>query len=193
MTEENKVTENEELPEVHEGGEAIDLWRVPKSPEARSEVEVELPFIAPRVEDGYPVNAGGASVSHFKIRLMAMQHYVRCCAERLGDSSPVKLFKDVPDNNHGFGSFIVAHLDGSQCVYSVEYVSCDAINGMQTRVIVPSRSPLAVSAEWGEVALKYEDLSQLQRWGQTILDHRWMRHYKNTELFDLLANVPPQR
>lgn len=199
MTEENKVTENEEVPMGRDGvdgivegvdGSGIDVSR---APEIRSVVSVELPFLAPVVEDGYPLNSRCASVSHFKIRLMAMQHYVRCCAERLGASNPVKLFVNVPSNNHGFGSFVVVHLDGNNCVYSMECVSCDALSGMQTKVLTPSIARYALSAEWGAVAFNYEDTSQLQRWGQAIIEHNMVRDYKNTELFDLLANVPPQR
>lgn len=199
MTEENKVTENEEVPMGRVGVDVVEC--VVNGVDGGdvgdysgdAPAEVELPFLAPVVEDGYPLNARGASVSHFKIRLMAMQHYVRCCAERLGDSNPVKLFVNVPNNNHGFGSFVVVHLDGDNCVYSMEYVSCDVVHGMQTFVLTPSIARHALSAEWGAVATNYEDTSQLQRWGQAIIDHRLVRDYKNTELFDLLATVPPQR
>lgn len=198
MTEENKVTENEEVPMGRDGVDGIfegsdgviDLWRVPKGSNAGA---VELPFIAPVVEDGYPLNSRCASVSHFKIRLMAMQHYVRCCDAQLGASNPVKLFVNVPDSNHGFGSFVVVHLDDNKCVYSMECVSCDALSGMQTKVLTPSIARHALSAEWGAVAFNYEDTSQLQRWGQAIIEQRLVSEYKNTELFDLLANVPPQR
>lgn len=183
MTEEINVTENEDL-----AGDNIADGRDPYA--------VELPFLAPIVEEGYPINSHGASVNHFKIQLMAMQHYVSSCTaqfQKFNQFDPVRLFVNVPDRNHGFGSFIVAHLDGDQCVYSMEYVSCDSVHGMKTVVLVPSRARMAVSAEWGAIAEQYKDTSQLQRWARAILELNLVRDYKNTMLFDLLALVPPQR
>jgi hypothetical protein len=186
MTEEINVTENEELAGDNNNNIADGL-----DPYA-----VELPFIAPLVEEGYPTNTQCASVNHFKIRLMAAQHYERSCTAKLQPhmaTNPVRLFVNVPDSNHGFGSFIVAHLDDNQCVYSMEYVSCDSVHGMKTVVLVPSRARMAVSAEWGVIAEQYKDTSQLQRWARAILELNLVRDYKNTMLFDLLALVPPQR
>lgn len=184
MTEEINVTENEELAGDNNIADGLDPY------------EVELPFIAPLVEEGYPTNTQCASVNHFKIRLMAAQHYERSCTAKLQPhmaTNPVRLFVNVPDSNHGFGSFIVAHLDDNQCVYSMEYVSCDSVHGMKTVVLVPSRARMAVSAEWGVIAEQYKDTSQLQRWARAILELNLVRDYKNTMLFDLLALVPPQR
>lgn len=192
MTEEINVTENEDL-----AGDGIEVGHVNDiAVDGRDPHMVELPFLAPRVEDGYPTNAHCASVNHFKIQLMAMQHYVSSCTEqfqKFNQFDPVRLFVNVPDRNHGYGSFIVAHLDDSQCVYSLEYVSCDSVHGMKTVVLVPSRARMAVSAEWGAIAEQYKETSQLQRWARAILELNLARDYKDTMLFDLLALVPPQR
>jgi hypothetical protein len=157
--------------------------------------EVELPFLAPIVGEGDPLGPHAAEVSHFKLRIMATQHYVRSCGVRFQkflQFNPVRLFVNVPIDNHGFGSFIIAHLDGNECVYSLEYVSCDDFNGMQSQVLTPSLARTAVRPEWGAVAKAYEDVSQLQRWGRAIVGLNLVRDYNNTELFDLLARVPPQ-
>ena len=157
--------------------------------------KVSLPPLAPIAWVDIPVDgpSRSANVQHFNLRLLAMQHYVTCCDVEFAafnTINPMQLLTSVPQNNHGYGSFIVMHLDSDGCVYSMEYVSCTVLDGLVTRVLTPTRPRTALSREWEEMSAGYSDIQQLQRWATAISDLNLVRDYENTVLFDLLARVP---
>lgn len=160
--------------------------------------KVSLPPLAPIVCSDLPVTGPSphANVQHFRLRLQAMQHYVNCCAVEFAsfnNINPVQLFVNVPQDDHGYGSFIVVHLDRDGCVYSMEYVSCTVSEGLRSLVLTPIRPRTPMSREWAEIAARYEDIRQLQRWAYAISDLNIVRDYSDTVLSDLLtllARVP---
>lgn len=158
---------------------------------------LSIPYIAPVVSREYfGYTADQAAREQFRIMFDAMIHYTRSVTEeyekRKWAEVPVHMFFRIPTHDHGFGDFVVLHLDNAGIVASMQYTQYRP-QGLTVSTWVPEQINVEPDyGTWAHVAQHMEDHTQLRRWSRAIRELDLARYVgaDNHKLFGFLSRVP---
>lgn len=142
-----------------------------------------LPMIGPIVSADDKLPENHAAEMQLAIRAFALRHYVHTVQEQMGDSCPVRMF-EIFDTGRGRipCAYVLAHLDGSGYVASIEYASHDG-----SKYVNVIRTSEAAPKHFGYRMMESDD--PCSRW-RRVIDELHLVEFAGTGLLDLLARRP---